>query len=236
MTFFQEVGLVYRSSWDFIRAGWFLAALVVLPWVASEILGQLPSLQGSGARWIWIGFGILTWIAAVPIFYANIRFLSASGGMKQALAINKASIRTFWPFAIFMIVLEPVTFFALFLMGQTLLADVLAALQGLLLLSLALWAVSAPSGGNVISPLQSIKHMFYRLPWAILFVLVVSVPIYLLALVVDIMLPDAGEAGTTWSLMSIGAQSIVLFVAWVVANTSIFVIAQHCGLRTRPLE
>jgi len=230
--FGRGVAFVFEESLAFVEKAWLLALLLSVP---SFILGLSDLVTpGAAVQERLIAFQAASSAANVLTIYWVIRFQALKHNLAEAIRINRASAKTFAPFALFMWLFGFSAGVLLMQGAQAVLA--LALIPGLILLAaLALWIVTAPSGATVIGPLRSARIMTPHLLWSGAFLLVIQAIIaiadHLLANAINA-LNDAAGSMLPLMIALMTIKNAVMGLAYNTAfGTAIFVIAHRAGMR-----
>lgn len=163
----------------------------------------------------------------VAVFYVFTRFVVSKGHLLEAIQVSPDTCRTFLPFAIVAVVIGV----ALELVQEAgwpltaLFINLTALTLG------ALWAVSAPGGGEVISPTVSIRRGLVKLPWAMTLWIVAGLPIGFIYAILGLIGPEASNTGWLhWALF--GTDLLIACAGGILTFATIHAIARHLGLIT----
>jgi hypothetical protein len=234
MTFSASLIFVYRELAIFVRRLWWIVLFLVIPDLIAIALAALPGSEG-WAVWrsdaVVYSWYFLALLLQLPVIYVLVRFLALQGDGESAISFNTASLRTFAPFALFWLASR----FALsFGREATEWGVWWLVLDLLLMMLLALWTVSAPSGRNVISPLASARAVAPRLIWSTGFLIVALLPLALFGWVKS----AAGRmdwAEAEWAEpIFYGLDTVYLAADTLIFFAAIYAIARHAGLEVKP--
>ncbi|KPL67938.1 hypothetical protein SZ64_07285 [Erythrobacter sp. SG61-1L] len=231
MAFWDGLIFLYWELGAFVRRFWWSVVLLALPDLIYFGLQIIPSSQDWAfwrdglAPYIWRTAAL---VLQVSVFYVLIRFLALNRDAQGATRLDPSSIKTFAPFAVFYVFLHLALYFA-----GTMVELSLAVLGSIVMIMLALWAVSASSGRTVIPPLASCRAVAPNLIWAVGFVIVSLLPLSLLGLLKDA-IEHADWAYSTWALRAFFALDLAYSIADIlIFFGALYVIANRAGLRIK---
>jgi hypothetical protein len=157
------LAFVFGETVAFLRQAWWLAMAAILPNLALYVLRHVAVPWNETAN-LWIVSATMA-IANVALTYWVIRFIALKRDVSAALEVNRASARTFLPYAVA----------AFCWIGLSVpLASITGGWNGFalrlspeLLYFFAPWPMTSPSGSTVIGPIRSLKLIAPHLAWAI---------------------------------------------------------------------
>ena len=207
----------------FFREAWWVALLPGMPNFLAQVavntgVARRPDLLFPAAR-------ILGEILSLAVVYCVVRFIALSHNRAKALRGNRASLQTFAPYAAFGLALGLIDF-ALPDDLPPLASASWALSTGLVLPPLiALWTVTAPSGGTVIGPFQSASAALRHLPRLVGYMTVLMllfVPLLLFAAFLQIRV-----VGDGFSALRIGP---LVIIAVLEGAMTVAVAAASCAM------
>lgn len=219
----------YSQTYRFLKEAWIVGVLISLPVMIEEIylydLGLTRHLVWHHAL-LW---NIANYLMSSVGFYIFTRFLFSDGDLREAVAVNWDSARTFFPFLV------------LYTAGGTAVGFMtnldwiwIPVLVGFAAQSLfALWAVSTPGGGNVISPITSVRKSVHALPWAFALLLLTAMPILILAVIAGAV-ASLMDHFAWWLWFSAAALAVAAWFAHVLTFATVHAIARHLGVSVTP--
>lgn len=226
--------LLFRNLAAFAKQAWWLIALMTIPTLLDPICASLvgtADLPSDSADVLLLGWTVFSMAAVLILLFVQIRFHVLGNDLRSALKPDGYALRTFLPFAVAYLLSR----FALALAAMETawafgpLAASLWSLVDLILAPLlALWAVSAPGGGKVISPITSVRTMAPHLVWSVALLIAASLPllgVWALAILAVFGNPDLVGA---FLLL----ERIIHFVAWpTIMFASMYIMAKRAGLQ-----
>lgn len=226
--------LLFRSLAAFAKQAWWLIALMAIPTLLDPIFASLwgtADQPSDSADVLLLGWTVFSMAAVLILLFAQIRFHVLGNDLRSALKPNRDAVRTFLPFAVAYLLSR----FALALAAMETalafgpLAASLWSMADLILAPLfALWAVSAPGGGKVISPITSVRTMAPHLVWSVTLLIAASLP--LLGIGALAILAVFGNPDLIGAFMLL--ERFLQFVAWpMIMFASIYVVAKRAGLQ-----
>lgn len=229
MSFRGGLAFTFTESWAFIRKAWWLVPIPIIPYLIFSLAGHysfVPAQSATAGANLTLGLAGILEIASV---YWTMRFLALDQSVAAAISIDRHSARTFGPYLLI------VSAFYLGLMQLVPDSLIYALILIASICILAPWSVIAPSGSNAVSPIRAIRAGFRKLPWALIFLTVVTIPFGLLIDFFETRIE--GSDGNDW----LGAADIVFYsisvgIGLVVLNVATFVIAFEMGVRTGNTE
>lgn len=216
MRFSDGLVFVYCETWTFLVRAWWLIALAMLPYVITDVFIETATLA--------LALTVTANVFKTVLFYVFTRFVISGGNLREALSFSLSTCRTFLPFASSFMLLGVATEI-LGAIGWLVYTSIIE----LLVLSLvALWAVSAPGGGRIISPIDSMRKGLLGLPWSLAMWMVTALPIYVLITFLDSFAADAnGERWHYWAIY--GVNLLVSSASTILNFAMMYTIARHLG-------
>lgn len=182
MTFWQMTKACYRESAAYI---WACPLLFLIP-VGVELLqhgiemhiGMYDSLQMAKQvehHPLRMVFGFAKVIALILATYCVTRFIAFGRNARVAAQFDPIAVKQFSVFAAVQIALAAIQLFAVpqspaWLLGAMIGGQVLGAI-------IAAWGVAAPLGNIAIGPAESAKIMARHVPFTVIFVIIVMLPL-----------------------------------------------------------
>lgn len=224
MNFEDGLIFIYRQSWLFLRQLWWVVFLPILPillWLGAWSIRETDGWSSQHIRLFYFAQEAAFSLAYLVVFYVLIRFLALGGDPRGALRVNIASMRTFAPFAF-----AYLAAMSLWSVAPVAIDLIAPALIGVCNSLFALWMVSAPGGGTVISPVESIRRSYRRLLWSVVLQIVAGIPFAFLGMLAIASAAADGLAG--W--VAISVQLVAACLLSIINVCSIYVIALRAGL------
>ena len=226
---------MFRESWAFFRAGWWLALLPPLPTAVYSIAAdRLPPDWVDVGEWVSLGLGAALQ-AALP--YCVLRFIALEHDLAAAVSVNRASVRTFAPYFGATLALTLASLVLTTFSADLLVLAALALFNATVLLLLSAWAVTAPSGSTLLGPLRSAGLVLPHVVWALGLCSVAALPVALLqvaaisvgAVIVSPLVEQSsyGVATATVEMLFGGIADLIFIVI-------MFLIADRAGVRIGP--
>lgn len=229
MTVFEGFRQLYCGLRNFILKAWWVLLLVAVP-----VLSTTSYANG----WpIWESpFLTVTWLLLCSVLnlagiYILFRFFALNGDMKRVVAVTKASIRTFVPFALVWTLhslLGPAL--SAFLPQYPAARWAYDVLVGLIAIWLSPWAVSSPSGQQAVTPMASFDAVFPHTVWAIFFLFLAWLPLSVAELVLLAFTPEEHSHGRA-NFQGVTVLVLISIAKWLIAIGSMYVIAMKAGLQ-----
>lgn len=230
----EALTLLFRNVAAFAKQACWLIALLTIPLLLEPLIEGLvksADLHMSSVEALWSGWAILRFLTVLIVLFAQIRFHALGNDLRSALKFDRAALRTFLPFAIAYVTSR---FAILFAVTETesafgpLVASLWPKVDLVLAPLFALWAVSAPGGGTVISPLKSAKTMVPHLLWSMAFLILALLPllgVWMLTSFTAYRIPElAGALFLLDRALEFVAGPLVMFGA-------MYVMARRAGLK-----
>lgn len=225
------LAFTYRKTWAFLRKAWWLVPFPVLPTLIYDLAvlhSMVPQEQLTSANSLSIVLGN---ILAVASTYWAIRFIALDESVFEANCVNVRSAQTFAPY---------LACLSAIWIGISLAAEagwlsvLLLGLLSVLVESLsAPWSVMAPSGSHALGPIRSVKVAWRKLPWAMLFSIVLSLPFGMVVLIVELM----GSPRELWAFTAyLFGEHLTWGAVLVLNNVAVFVIAHRMGVRINNVQ
>jgi len=226
LTFSEGFEFAYRETWTFIYRSWVVAALLLIPFLVETtcqfLIGNWTPYQLLRLN---IGLTLLRLSAEIIVFFIFTRFIVFHGDLRTALRFGMNTFRTYGPFALTYILVGALIDFVA--QSGWLLASTLIDITTLSIF--ALWAVSAPGGGKIVSPGACYRKGFLDLPWALAFWLVTTLPLGIILLILELIAPDA-DAAEWYYWFHYGLQALAVCAGTILAFAIVHVIARNSGL------
>lgn len=228
----QSLVFVLNETVAFFRRAWWLAIVTALPDLTYLAMSRFPMPWGASAN-IWIVSALMA-LTIVALTYWVVRFIALEHNVSAAIEVNRHSARTFVPYALTALVWIWLSMSLASTTGGP--AGLVLRLAPELLIFVAPWAMTAPSGSTVIGPIRSVKLVAPHLGLAIGLLFVVMLINALLAYAIILLgWSWASRAPSSFmsnlSVMSTIAQAVVEVIFNVTFVAATYALALRTGVK-----